>query len=303
MRTRALLFVAVALIASIVAAPAGASQLIDRNATNVSLKIDADGVALLSYKIAGVTRNVVARGAVNAIAPTTARPQVKFELDYSGGYKFFRKSDFPKVFEGTCGKYDGPDLEWLIAACKAPDGSYWAAQSWQRQLPNVGLTPKPEQAVWELRLSHWKDELPVFTINLDWAYRRFEHIYGSLTYLGKAVHGFRSTSTGEPLDTFGRNIYLDTFDSAYGKGWRRENSFLAHRPNGNFCYGFYPNQNNSGRPPGNGTRYRATVIGPGVTPDVYWEAVSRGPYNRELDLVANEDQREFAPADRLCRPN
>ena len=32
------------------------------------------------------------------------------------------------------------------------------------------------------------------------------------------VFGFRSTPAGVPLDTFGRNIYVDTFDSAYGAG-------------------------------------------------------------------------------------
>ena len=26
-------------------------------------------------------------------------------------------------------------------ACKAPDGSYWALQSWQRMLPNLGYAP------------------------------------------------------------------------------------------------------------------------------------------------------------------
>ena len=94
------------------------------------------------------------------------------------------------------------------------------------------------------------------------------------TYLGKPVHGFRSTSAGVPLDTFGRNVYLDTLNSGYGKGWRRENSFLVHKPTGKFCYGFY---SHGGRPPGAGQRYRATVIGPGVTPDVYWEARRSAP--------------------------
>ena len=54
------------------------------------------------------------------------------------------------------------------------------------------------------------------------------------------MHGFHSTSTGNPLDSYGRNLYLDTLDSHYGTGWRRENSFLAHGPSGMFCYGFYP---------------------------------------------------------------
>jgi len=41
-----------------------------------------------------------------------------------------------------------------------------------------------------------------------------------------------------PLDSYGRNVFVDTFGSAYGPGWKRENSFLTHGPGGAFCYGF-----------------------------------------------------------------
>ena len=39
----------------------------------------------------------------------------------------------------TCPTYDGPALADLVAACKAPDGSYWAVQSWDRDLPDYGV--------------------------------------------------------------------------------------------------------------------------------------------------------------------
>ena len=38
-----------------------------------------------------------------------------------------------------------------------------------------------------------------------------------------------------------------------------------------------------------GKRYRATANGPGVTPIVAWLGDSPGPYNRELDLIANKE--------------
>ena len=60
----------------------------------------------------------------------------------------------------------------------------------------------------------------MLTVQLNWAYRKYHHVFGSFTYLGRPVHGFKSTAAGVPLDTFGRNLYLDTFNSAYGKGWR-----------------------------------------------------------------------------------
>ena len=93
----------------------------------------------------------------------------------------------------------------------------------------------------------------------DWSYRRFHHLYGRLTYDGGGVFGFKSTRFGVPLDTYGRNIFVDTFGSSYGAGWKRENSFLTHKPTGGFCYGFYPH---GAHPIGAGKKYRATVIGP-----------------------------------------
>ena len=53
----------------------------------------------------------------------------------------------------------------------------------------------------------------MLTIKTDWAYRRYDHLYGSFTYDGGGVFGFRSTRFGVPLDTFGRNVYVDTFNS------------------------------------------------------------------------------------------
>ncbi len=293
-RVTVLLSVAVA-----IAAPgtASASELIDRNATAVELQVAHNGQALLSYQARGKHWNVLAWGALNALPPTTARPQVKFLLDYSGGYGTYKR-DVWKTFENACLPYDGPPLKWFVTGCKAADGTYWAVQSWQRMLPNYGLQPSALQAVHELRLSHWAGPIAELTVNLNWAYRRYHHVFGSLTYLGKPVYGFKSTSGGVPLDTFGRNLYVDTLDSAYGAGWKRENSFLMHRNTGMFCYGFYPH---GSRPIGAGTRYRATVIGPGVTPDVYWEAKGLERYDQEFDLLMHTIQKEFLAGDSLCR--
>ena len=114
----------------------------------------------------------------------------------------------------NCGAYDGLPLGWLVKACKAPDGSYGALEAWQRGLPNYGVAPTSAQSAWELYLSHWTGELPVLTIKLDWSYRRFQHLYGSFVYQGSGVLGFRSTRGGMPLDTYGRNLYVDTFGRA-----------------------------------------------------------------------------------------
>jgi hypothetical protein len=287
----------VLLAAAVAPAGASASEIIDRNASNVSLKVAANGQALVSFKARGKRWNVLAWGAVNAIQPTASRKQLEFKLDYSGGYGTYKR-DVWKTFKNACAPYDGPELHWLVSACKASDGSYWALQSWQRMLPNYGLAANAKASVWELRLSHWTGELPELTVNLNWAYKKYHHIFGSFTYLGKPVHGFKSTSTGVPLDTFGRNLYLDTFDSKYGKGWKRENSFLMHKGTGKFCYGFY---RHGARPEGAGTKYRATIIGPGVTPDIYWEADALSAYDKDFDLAQHAAQKEFLAGDPLCK--
>jgi len=298
MRLRTILFTLVVLAAAAVApGTASASELIDRNAQNVKLQVAPNGQALLSYTARGKRWNVLAWGAKNAIAPTPTRKQVSFRLDYSGGYGTYKK-DVWKTFKNTCSAYDGPRLQWFVAGCKAADGSYWAVQSWQRMLPNYGVRATAKTSVWELRLSHWSGPLPELQVNLNWAYRKYHHIFGSFSYLGKPVHGFKSTSVGNPLDTFGRNLYLDTFDSAYGKGWKRENSFLMHKGTGKFCYGFY---RHGSRPEGHGTKYRATIIGPGVLPDIYWEADALDAYDKAFDLQMHETQKQFLAGDPLCR--
>jgi hypothetical protein len=296
MRSRLAAFL-VAIVAAVVPGTASASEILDRNANDVSIKVAQNGQALISYSARGKRWNVLAWGAINALQPTTARKQVEFQIDYSGGYGTYKR-DVWKTFKNACSAYDGPDLKWFVTGCKAPDGSYWALQSWQRMLPNYGLKASATQSVWELRLSHFRGELPVLTVNLNWAYRKYQHVFGSFTYLGRPVHGFKSTPAGVPLDTFGRNLYLDTFDSAYGRGWLRENSFLMHKGTGKFCYGFY---RHGSRPEGAGTRYRATIIGPGVTPDIYWDAEALGAYDRTFDLQQHEMQKLFLAGDPLCR--
>ena len=290
-------FALVAAITAVFAASANASQLIDRNAAGVRLAVNAKGEALVTYTAAGKAKHVLAWGAVNAAAPNRSAKQVELKLDYAGGWGKYHKN-YWQTFGASCGAYDGPALAWSVKACKAPDGSYWALQKWQRMLPNYGLVPSATQAVWELRLSHWTGDLPELTISTDWAWHQWDHLYGTFTYAGSPVFGFKATPGGNPLDSWGRNIYVDTYDSAYGKGWHRENSFLTHTGTGVFCYSFNPH---GSRPAGKGFRYRATVEGPGVTPDVMWQGAAPGVYDRDADLVANDAI--AALGDKQCHAN
>jgi hypothetical protein len=173
------------------AAPAAASEFIDRGATSASLSVTSTS-AVVTYRAGGATKRVLASGAINARAPNGSVPQVKFRITTGAA--------LPPG--GSCGPYDGPALRWRVAPCKAPDGSYWGLQSWPRLLPNFGAKPASfEQSARELRLSHWRGPIAELEIKTDWAWRRFDHLYGRLTYLGKPVHGFRTTRYGARRST------------------------------------------------------------------------------------------------------
>jgi hypothetical protein len=295
MKTAVLIAAALTLMSA--APSASASEIIDRNARNVRLGVDASGQALVTYKVNGRVMHVRAWGAVNARQPTKSRqPQVRFRKDYSGRYW--------TSFRNQCRAYDGPRLAFKVAACAAPDGSYWALQSWRRTLPNFDGRPRNGLGSRELHLSHWSSAIATLDAWTDWVYGgRYHHLFGRLTYDGKPVYGFSATSVGSPLDGYGRNIYVDTFDSRYGKGWRRENAFLAHQPTGVFCYGFY---RFTSRGPGVGAKYRLSTIGPGVTPDVSITLPGLHDFNPNSSAdVAYEQQQNalqdsIAGADKKC---
>lgn len=297
------------LCAAAVAPVASASQLIARNTSTERLSVSSDGKALLTYHAQGRQQRVLVWGAINARPPSESAPATEFRVDYSGGWGTFRRQLW-KTHRNVCRPYRGPALPFLVTACTAPDGSHWALQRWRRHQANFGIPPwRPGHGAWELRVSHWRGELPRLDVWLDWSYSgRWHHLFGRLTYRGLPVHGFSTTPTGDPLDRYGRVLYLDTLDSAYGKGWYRENGFVARRPDGTFCYGFVPHTTHTGelRPAGHGVRYRLAVSGPGVTPDVMWEGAGLADYDPSNpqhvahEAAMNALQRELMTGSRVC---
>ena len=319
-RTRALAFVVAFVLSATLAPTALASQLVNRDVRGINLAVNAKGEALVSYRtVRGSAQRVLVWGAINARQPNPALKQVRFKLDYAGGWgKYHRK--YWQTFRDTCGAYDGPNLPWLVTACKAPDGSYWAVQKWQVQLPNLGFTPwTAGLRQWELHISHWTTSLPQLDVWQDWVYSgRFHHLFGRYTYMGKPIHGFGSTRYGAPTDGYGRLLYLDTHNSAYGGGWKRENSFLPHKPTGVFCYGFFKHNAATGgyrhppgfapvRPKGHGDMYRITAVGPGVMPDVMWTADGLHDFNARssadvaFEQAMNAQLDAILDGDKLCR--
>ena len=292
--------VLVPLACLLLAPPAWGSQIVAADVEVVSLRVNDRGEALVTY--AGpdrAPRSVLARGAVNAHAPDPASPQVRFELRYG----------HVRSFADRCRAYDGPALPLLVAACTAPDGSLWALQRWQRLLPLRGLEPfRPQQARQELHLSHWSGPLPALEVSPNWTYGgRWQGLFGRLTYLGAPVFGSRTPST-RVADGHARYVYIDTYNSVYGPGWRRDAAKVTHPGNGAFCFSFVPQAPPAGYPtaelrgPGNGERHRVTAMGPGVTPVVQWEGAGLRGFDPAADRAYDAlFDRVVGPADNACR--
>ena len=250
MLTRALPLV---LVAFAFVGDAAASELIGREADRADLQVNGAGQAHISWSEGGTTRHVVAGNAIDAARPTPASRRSPSSSATARGRSRLQ----------TCGNYDGPPLAWVVVACEAPDGSYWALQRWQRLKPNYG----GKSAGWELRLSHWSGPLPVLQVWTDWAYRRFDHLYGRFSY-----RAGRCTASASRL----REARSTT--TAAISTWTHRTR--ATGPAGAARTAFSPSvrtapsataSTRTRRPAGNGTQYRATVIGPGVTPDVMWQ--------------------------------
>jgi hypothetical protein len=267
--------------------------------SEVTLRVDRGGTALITFTtLSGVGRRVLAWGDVDAALPGT--PQRTLRFDYSGGAR-------AATFADRCRPYDGPPLVYVIAACSAPDGSYWALQRWQRAQPLRGVAPfRPEHSVYELRVSHWTGPLGVLEVSPNWSYGgSLEGLFGRLTYRGVPTFGTRTPSASRS-DGHARYVYIDTFNSAYGPGWKREAAKVTHVNSGGFCYSFAPIPPPPGYPAempkvrGNGERHRVTVVGPGLTPDLQWEGPGLGSFDPRTDERFNRLFDELLAGDGAC---
>jgi hypothetical protein len=286
------------LVAALALAPAAVAStpLGDLAVQGLRLQVNGNGKALLTYRREdGRIRNVLVWGAINARPPSMSTPQVAFQFDYSGGLVSLGHYAAP-TFVNRCAAYDGPGLPFLVSGCKAPDGSYWAVQAWQRLLPMRGFVPwLPEQAKLEFHVSHWSGPLAQLEVSQNWTYQgHWQGLFGRLTYRGQPVFGFHTPSATKRGDSYARYVYIDAHNSTYGPGWRHDAGKVLHVGNGAFCYSFVPQVPPAGYPgsraprgPAIGDAHRLTVMGPGVTPDVQWEGEPLGPFDAARDATFN----------------
>jgi hypothetical protein len=132
-------------------------------------------------------------------------------------------------------------IPWEVIVRQTADGSLYALQSWQR------LATGPV----ELRFSRWKGApttLMLRTVCCRWGH---ENVEGAASFHGKGIFGFHSTHQGDPLDPYGRNVYLDSYRAGH---WERMMGILTHAPVGSFSLWI--------RPAWLGSQYRGTISGP-----------------------------------------
>jgi len=283
----------------------------DTSVSNPTLKVNARGIALVEYTTrAGLQRHVLVWGAINGLPHQTgAAVQQKFRMDYSGGWKSRGNPRYWRTLRNGCGRYDGPKLPFFVTGCKAPDGTYWALQAWRRNLPMRGFAPwTAKQRGVELHISHWSGELPRLEIYRHWTYgRAHQGVFGRLVYRGQPVYGTK-TPSATVRDEWARNVYIDTFDSDYGPGWKHDTAIATHPGNGGFCYSFVrqapPRSYPSSRPRGTGLgkRHRVSVIGPGVTPIVQVTVPRLRRFDAAAQRAATRRFDEILAGDRHCAP-
>src|SRR3954462_13603568 len=89
-----ILFCALSALGS--ALPAGAAEIVPRNANQIGLATDNHGRAMVSYYQRGRMWHVFYSRASNGPPPSQNAAQVKFKVDYSGGRGEWRH------FKNTC---------------------------------------------------------------------------------------------------------------------------------------------------------------------------------------------------------
>ncbi len=274
--------------------------MVARGAKNVSLKArvtDAGDVALLTYTAGGSVHHTLIWGALNGPGNATAGPAEQFKINYSGGYGSVFGTGYWQtiVKHNQCQTYKGrgPTVHLSVAACALPDGTFFLAQSWiGSQLRDNGWKPatKPQNQIW---VSHYTKALPSLELDTDWiladkTWRN--HVYGRLLDPnGNPVYGSSSTSRGNPTDSFGRLITIDTLNPPWSTGfrqaggWYRYNSFLTHKGSGIYCDGIYKTISGvrARSIAGKGRQYRAIVNGPGVTPVLQSVRMAPSPTDKQ----------------------
>jgi hypothetical protein len=220
----------------VVPGTASASMRVASNARHATLKVVAGGAAEVDWVRAGGGRGSV------VIYPNGSR---RFGAHLKGRDVSFATTDV--------------SLPMARVTKQTPNGRYWALQAWRR------LRTGPV----ELRFSRWRGAPTLLTLDAVCCKWRSENIIGRATFHGRPIYGYRATRTGNPLDKYGRNVYLDTYRH---NRWQRMMGILTHHPTGKFSLWI--------RPYWRGTAYRGRIIGPNWGRTLAPDAQASAPTSR-----------------------
>jgi len=303
------------MLAGALAPAAAASDRLALNASHVSLAVSANGRRRSSRisRAVGCGTHLSRARSTRCRRARACRRSGSRSIGPAAGRRIATRSGGDELAT-TARATRGPALASLVAACTAPDGSSWALQAWQPKLPHRGYPPYAAgQTDWSSTSRTGPGRSPTSRCTRTGRSTvRHTTCFGRLLYGGVPVHGFHTVSgSGGPQDRYGRSLYIDTFDSAYGRGWRRETSIVFRNPTGVFCYSFWPTHDVSlpghpDRPAGDGSKYRIEVQGPGVTPNLSVVVQDPGKWDpNDPDRVAYERemkarQLQLSAGDRFC---
>jgi hypothetical protein len=224
---RRLLPLVVVLVPLVAAAPAAAALRLDTDTSHESLLVAADGRAQVTYSAHGTTRTVLVTGSTVRYGGTLAA--------------------------SAAAKRVTPTVPFAIAQYALPNGEQFALERFHRTGQFGQLGPL------ELFIARWSGDPTVLTLTIQ-----ANRLCGTATYHGAAFSGGAHSSSGNPLDALGRNVY---FDAQRATGWYRMEGVLT-RPLG---FALYLRSEIAG------TAYRALVVGPNSGGDLAPVATAQTP--------------------------
>ena len=288
------------------------------NATHLQLSVNAKGEAILCTAWAASQMHVLAWGAINALAPTAlairsrssstttaAGPSTSLPTRGSATSSEVQQIKATKGYltsptvEGARGQVHLREelLEALLrrhlpalrrAGARVAGRRVQGAR--RKLLGGPGLAARaaelrrslrrPTQAVWELHLSHWTGALPV----LDDQHRL---VLAPVEPPLRHVHLRRQAGLRVRVDVDGaaaRHVRPQRLRRHARLGLRDGLEAREQLPDAHRNRGLLLQRQPARRPPGRyGDEYRATIIGPGVTPDVMWQGAAPAPYDKAAD--------------------
>ena len=187
----------------------------DLDATFLSLKVNAKGEALVTYRRRdGKVRHVLVWGALNAVPPSDQSVrQVRFSYDYAGGWGKYRKASYWKTFRNACTPYDGPPLVYFVLRVQGAGRHLLGDSALAARTPAPRL--RAVVAIADVRTSCTSPTGRASSRSSRSTPTGRTAGSGRGCSVASPTSATRSSASarpaqGNPFDRYGRNVYIDT---------------------------------------------------------------------------------------------